>query len=182
MSKKSKESFVFYRSFFESISLLPESDQLGIYKAICDMALNETKPELSDMQLAIFKLIEPQILANNRRFKNACKGGRPKKQKETKVKPKQNQSKTKPKANDNVNANENVNEKDNVNAPAHALVSADKKPENPVDDSNTPQQVESELWRTYIDASTHRKFYSKPKNGTWIYNPSTGESKAYEGE
>ena len=107
MSKKTKESFVFYRSFFESISLLPEDDQLGIFKAICEMALNETKVELDGMQLAIYKLVEPQLLANNRRYKNACKGGRPKNQSKTKAKPKQNQSETKVKPNENDNVNEN---------------------------------------------------------------------------
>lgn len=118
MSKKSKESFIFYRSFFESVSLLPEEEQLGIYRAICDMALNETKHELDGMQLAIYKLVEPQLLANNRRYKNACKGGRPKNQSKTKKEPKRNQDVSKPKANDNDNVNDNVNgnEKENVNA------------------------------------------------------------------
>ena len=113
MSKKTKESFVFYRSFFEAISLLPEGEQLTLFKSICEMALNETKPELEGTSLAMYKLIEPQLLANNRRYKNACKGGRPKNQTETKPKPKSNQSISKPKPNENVNVNVNKNEKEN---------------------------------------------------------------------
>ena len=74
--------------------------------------------------MAIFKLIRPQVDANNKKYENGKKGGRPansaddKNQDETKPKPNDNQSETKPKRNvndnDNVNVNDNVNE--NVNA------------------------------------------------------------------
>lgn len=125
MSKKIKESFVFYRSFYESIALLPEKDQFPIYKAICELALNGESSNLEGTSLAIFKLIEPQILANNRKYNNACKGGRPKKPKqnlkETKAKPKLNQSETKAKPNENENDNVNDNEKENENAKVNDL-------------------------------------------------------------
>ena len=114
---KNKESFVFYRSFYEAIKMLPEEDRLQIYDAISELALNGNQTETTGYASVVMKLVEPQILANNRRYKNACKGGRPKNQTETKPKPKSNQTETKPKPNVNANAKEkgNENEKENGN-------------------------------------------------------------------
>ena len=112
---KNKESFVFYRSFYEAIKMLPEEDRLQIYDAISELALNGNQTETTGYASVVMKLVEPQILANNRRYKNACKGGRPKNQTETKPKPKSNQTETKPKPNVNVNVNDNENEKENGN-------------------------------------------------------------------
>ena len=58
--------------------------------------------------MALFNALKPQIDANNRKFENGKKGGRPKgNQSITKPKPNNNQSITNPKPNENVN--ENVN-------------------------------------------------------------------------
>jgi len=51
-----------------------------------------------------------------------------------------------------------------------------------LEESNTSQQAATSLWMTYMNPATGRNFMSKPKLGTWIYNPATGESKEYEGE
>lgn len=186
MSKNTKESFVFYRSFYESIALLPEEDQFPIYKAICELALNDNTSNLDGTSLAIFKLIEPQILANNRKYKNACKGGRPKKPKQnlnkTKTKPKQNQGETKTKPNENDNVNDNVNDHVNDHVNVNVNVNGVDKDNQPVDVSDTPQQVVSELWRRYLDLSTGRPFRIKPKVGAFVYDPKTEEQKEYEGE
>jgi hypothetical protein len=95
---KNKESFVFYRSFYEAIQMLPSEDRLQIYDAISELALNGNQTETTGYASVVMKLIEPQILANNRKYKSGCKGGRPK---------------TKPKPNVNVNVNVNKNEKEN---------------------------------------------------------------------
>ena len=110
---KNKESFVFYRSFYEAIQMLPSEDRLQIYDAISELALNGNQTETTGYASVVMKLIEQQILANNRKYKNACKGGRPKNQTETKPKPKSNQTETKPKPNVNVNVNVNKNENEN---------------------------------------------------------------------
>ena len=89
---KNKESFVFYRSFYEAIQMLPSEDRLQIYDAISELALNGNQTETTGYASVVMKLIEPQILANNRKYKNACKGGRPKNQTETKPKPKKSYS------------------------------------------------------------------------------------------
>lgn len=110
-----RDSFIFYRSFFESFEGLSKKDRLILFEAVCNYALNDIEPELNGIPLAIFKLLKPQLDANIRRYENGCKGGRPKK---TETKPKQNQTKTKtiPNNNDNHNLNLNDNHNHNHNA------------------------------------------------------------------
>ena len=110
-----RESFIFYKSFYESIKQLDETSQYHIYKAIMEHEFEDKEPKLNGVEKAIFVLIEPQLKANKKRYENGCKGGRPK----TETKPKQNRNKTKTKPNENenenVNENENENENNNVN-------------------------------------------------------------------
>jgi uncharacterized phage protein (TIGR02220 family) len=112
-----RESFVFYKSFFESIKELDPKDQVQIYNAIFEYEFYKTEPQLSGVCKSIFTLILPQLEANDKRYENGKKGGRPKKE-ETKTKPKNNQNKTKvePNVNDNVNVNDiNININNNIN-------------------------------------------------------------------
>ena len=111
-----RDSFIFYRSFFETIKKIPKKDRLQLVEAICNYALNDEEDSLSSLNAAIFEMVKPQIDANTKRYENGKKGGRPKKpnqnQNETKPKPNHNQSitKTKPNVNVNVNVNDNVND------------------------------------------------------------------------
>jgi len=116
-----RDSFIFYRSFFEAAKTLKMKDKLKLFEAICEYALNDTEIELSGAADGMFKLLKPQLDANTRKYENGCKGGRPKKNlNETKPKPKRNQTVSKPKRNyndnDNDNDNDNVNDNDNDNA------------------------------------------------------------------
>lgn len=113
-----RDSFIFYRSFYEAINDLPEKSQLKVYKAICEMSLNFDEIDLSGLSLTIFKLIKPQLEANNKRYINGSKGGAPKgNQNATKRQPKNNRKTTEKQPNNNVNVNdnENVNVNDNIN-------------------------------------------------------------------
>lgn len=105
-----RDSFVFYRSFAESIRELDPGIRCECYDAIVDYALDGVSPKTEGVVSAMFKAFKPQIDANNRRFENGCKGGRKPKvnQTETKPKPNNNQTKTKPEPNVNVNVNVNV--------------------------------------------------------------------------
>jgi hypothetical protein len=112
MSKK-KDSFIFYRSFFEALGDLPDENQLELFKAISNFSLNFEEPKLNGISKTIFTLIRPQLAANKAKYKNGCEGGkygwlggRPKKNK-TPKKPLKN-----PKLTPNVNENENENEKE----------------------------------------------------------------------
>lgn len=75
------ESFVFYRSFRESIKVLKTKEQLITLLAICDYALYGIEPDLSGAPHAIFTVAKPSIDANRVKRENGKKGGRPKKSK-----------------------------------------------------------------------------------------------------
>ena len=108
-----RDSFVFYRSFYDAIKDLPRDVQGEIYTAIMEYSLYGKETEnLKPIAHSVFTLMKPQIDVNNKRFENGKKGGRPKSgnepdgnQEETKEKPSNNQSETKskPNVNDNVN-------------------------------------------------------------------------------
>lgn len=135
-----RDSFVIYKSFYEAIKDLPDEDRLVLMDAIMEYGLYGVEPQnLSPVQKCIFTLVKPQMDANNRKYENGKKGGRPPKAKqnqdgveskpvvtekatadepqenqtETKIKPNQNQTKTKPKPNVNDNVNDNDNEEKN---------------------------------------------------------------------
>lgn len=109
-----RDSIVFYRSFFEAICTLPDEEQLKAYRYIVEYGLYGNKPEGNTASYGMFLMAKPQIDANNRRFQNGTKGGRPKTEPEpdtnqtiTEEKPKYNQAITEPEPNENVNVKEN---------------------------------------------------------------------------
>ena len=111
-----RDSLVFYRSFYEAIKDLPAEQYKQCMDVIMRYALDGSEPTVGGIAYSIFTLVKPQIDANNKRFENGKKGGRPSKSienteatevMETKEKPKRNQTKTKVKPNVNVNVNEN---------------------------------------------------------------------------
>lgn len=102
-----RDSFIFYRSFYEAISELPKENQADSYNAIMRYALDQEEIELKGISKAIFSLVKPQLDANYKKYENG-------KQKKSKTEAKQKQTKSKKVT--NVNENENVNVNDNVNA------------------------------------------------------------------
>lgn len=131
-------SFVFYGSFYEAISVLPTENQAHIYDAIFKFAFENIEVELEGVELAVFLLIKPQLIANRARYENGCKGGRPRKENQneteseagnkqigteydrdfnqikTETEPKNNLTETKSKPNENDNENVNDNKKENT--------------------------------------------------------------------
>ncbi len=82
-----RDSFVFYRSFFEAISLMPQEIQAEVYPALVEYALNGKYPkQLSDIARGVFILVKPNIDASVTRYENGKKfgklGGRPTTKKE----------------------------------------------------------------------------------------------------
>lgn len=110
-----RDSFVFYRGFYEALAGIAPEEKAAAYDAICEYALNGQLPDKDGVVGMYVKMAKPQIDANNRRYENGRRGGRPKNQTETKPKPKANQTVTKPEPNVNVNVNENVNVNVNEN-------------------------------------------------------------------
>ncbi len=122
-----RDTFAFYRSFYEAILELDEKQQLEMYKVIIEYALNDTEPELTGFKSVVFKLIKPQIDSAAARYDRCVEngkkgaefgkyGGRPT-NKKPQENPKHNPNETPRKPlNENVNVNVNVNENvdDNV--------------------------------------------------------------------
>ena len=131
-----RDSFIFYRSFWEALKQCPSDVRLRLYDAIADYALNFNKPEgLEGVAAIVFPLIEPQITANNKRYINGCRGGEygklggapkgnqnaakatpNKPQNNPKEQPKQPRNNPKTTPNENVNVNENVNDNESIKA------------------------------------------------------------------
>lgn len=106
-----RDSVVFYRSFYDAIKNIPEADQLKVYTAIMEYAMNDEQPEIDGIALAIFLLVKPQIDANNKRYENGKKAKVKQAVSKSEASCKQNTSKSEA----NVNVNVNENEKENVN-------------------------------------------------------------------
>ena len=111
-----KESFVFYRSFYEAIETLEEKLQLELYKAIANYCLNQVDPKFEGLIKSYWILIVPQLKANYNKSEAGAMGreygilgGRPKKNPLGVIKknPLGVNAKT-PNVNVNVNDNENV--------------------------------------------------------------------------
>ena len=98
------------------MSDLSDTDKLIMYEAITDYSLDMKEPELTGFPKALFSLIRPFLDANTQRWKNGCKGGAPKGNKNnrfskstTEVQPKVNQSTTEVQANKDKNVNKDKN-------------------------------------------------------------------------
>ena len=101
-----RDSFIFYRSFFECTKPLPPEQKAQLFDAICEYALNQKESELEAIPEAMFGLIKPQLEANIKKYLNGIKP----KQKQNRSKPeaKKEQPKSKPEGNVNDNVNDNV--------------------------------------------------------------------------
>ena len=77
------DGFVFYSSFYDAIQELSDADRLAVYDAICKYALTGETDDLDGIPSLVFKLVKPQLDANNKRRENAQKGGRPSNKKPT---------------------------------------------------------------------------------------------------
>lgn len=128
-------SVIFYDSFFNALDEIEEPESYReVVRAIRDYALLDKEPQIeSSIGRAIFKSIRPQLDANNARYENSFKGGRPRKKPmvsdiiENK-KPMVFIDAENQKANVNVNDNENVNVNDNDNEYVNENVYEDIKP------------------------------------------------------
>ena len=149
-----RESFIFYKSFYESIKELDPIDQAQIYNAIFKYQFEGEEIELKGVCKSIFTLIIPQLEANNKRYLNGLKGGAPKgNQNANKKQPKNNLDLTKkqPNENDNVNDNENVNDNANDNDNIYDYIQENfGRTLAPVDYEKISEWEDSELTRYAI--------------------------------
>ena len=99
-----RDSFIFYRSFYNASKCLKANEKAQLFDAICSYALDEKIEQLDGTAFGMFQLVKPQLDANRKRFQNGCV----KKQNASKMQAKQKQNESKTEA--NVNVNKNVNE------------------------------------------------------------------------
>ena len=97
-----RESFIFYKSYYDSIKELKGTEQLKLYNAIFQFQFENEEIELKGVCKSVFNLIRPLLSANNQRYLNGKKGGRPKNENETEKKPENNLNESKKKANEKV--------------------------------------------------------------------------------
>jgi len=186
-----KDSFVFYRSFYESIGNLDKDIQLEIYNAICEYSLNDKNPELSPIATAIFTLIKPNIDNATKRYnasvENGKKGGRPKKNENLKKpnenlkKPNNNLDETQDKPNENLNVyvyvDEDVDDNDNLYVDEDEDVNIDEDIKKANILSSQPKDEEilksefNELWKLYPKKVGKEKSFTKYKK----YRTSKGD-------
>ena len=127
---KLRDSVVFYRSFADAIKTLQEEEQLAALWGVIEYGLDEKIPDGNGVATAIYLMAKPQIDANNKRYQNGAKGGRPR----TKQEPNDNQTITKQEPNDNQTITKQE-PKENVNVNVKEKVNDNKKPSAPDDES-----------------------------------------------
>jgi hypothetical protein len=122
-----RDSCIFYRSFFEALKDLPPETRANLYDAIFEYSLNGTEIELSGIEVTIFRLVKPQLDANNKRFENGCKPKNKQTGSKTEAKDKQTGSEIEANVNVNENDNENVNPNANENSKTDVRTDNDTK-------------------------------------------------------
>ena len=115
-SQNKRDSFIFYRSFYDASKCLKTEEKAQLFDAICSYALDEKVEQLDGTAYGMFQLVKPQLDANRKRFNNGCI----KKQKGSKSEAKAKQTKSKIEANVNVNVNPNVNENLNLESKSNS--------------------------------------------------------------
>ena len=135
-----RDSFVFYRSFYEALQNVPKKYRSEVYEAVFTYVFEASEPSISGVSRALWELIRPQLDASQKRYENSMKGaeygkkgaeygklgGRPKKEKTPLKgdieKPPKREKDQNPL---NVNVNENVNDNENVNVNVSGSDNAD---------------------------------------------------------
>ena len=176
---------IFYRSFYECISELPETNQLEIYRAIFELSLNENRIELTGLNKTIFTLIEPQITANIQRFKNGSKPKEKRNGSEIEAKPKRVKSEIEANKNKNKNKNnnENINEKNKKNFQPPTI---DEVKQWFIEQGSSAEQG-IKAWNYYndgnwIDAKGQpvKNWRQKMRGGRWLETQAQPQTQKYQ--
>ena len=102
-----------------SIQHLDPVEQLELFQAIVQYGLDQHEPEMSRYVRAVWESIKPQLDANQRKYENGCKGGKPKANHPVTT--------TEPPHNLMSNDNGNDNEKENDNAKEEGVMAKPKR-------------------------------------------------------
>ena len=154
MSQEIRDTFIFYRSFYEMAKEMSDAERLTFYDAICEYALNFKEVELKGIAKICFIGAKPNISANTKRYQNGklgaehgIKGGRPKTPKKPQNNPNgdfENNPKITPNKNKNVNNNKDLECKSELEIEI------------------IPNFIEAELWNGFLEMRIKAK--AKPTN------------------
>lgn len=116
---KIREAFTFYRSFRDAVEMTNREEQLVLYKAIADYALDGIEPDVSTLGVLgqlCWTAISPNIRSGRRNYINGCNGGAPEGNCNAKKQPENNPNSTGKQpgqtSTKNKNRNKNKNEND----------------------------------------------------------------------
>ena len=147
-----RDSFIFYRSFYEATQYLEKEQKADLFDAIANYALNQEQVKLDNICSALFSLIKPQLDANYSKYLNG-------KKKAKKSKPVAKISKPLTNVNVNVNDNVNVNVNDIYMSFAHLRLSTTEF--NKLLETYTKDQIDYMIGQI--------KNYKKNKNYSSLY-------------
>ena len=119
-----RDGFVFYKNWAKALDILPPEEYKETLKAIFSYAMEDIEPDIDGFGASLFEMAKPVIDANNKRYADGKKGGRPPKkdslEKEKSVVSENenhrlSKEKPKEKEKDKEKVKEKVKEKDKVN-------------------------------------------------------------------
>ena len=113
-----KNSFIFYRTYYDAIQKLPKAKRLGFFDALCKYALDDETPDFKDPTLDImFGLMKGNLDSCDKRYltsvENGKKGGAPKGNQNARKQPKKSTQNNLNQPKNNLNYNKNVDDNDN---------------------------------------------------------------------
>lgn len=160
MSEKIRDSFIFYRSFYQSAKKLPKEDKAELFDAICSYALDGELVELSVVPEAIFTVIKPNLDANRRKWENGCK----EKKKPSEVEAIEEQEISKDEANDKqtiskAQGNVDVNVYANVDEECKLKSKSESKrfTSPTLQEITIPDFIDASLWNSFLEMRVSKK-------------------------
>ncbi len=139
---KKRDTFIFYRSIFESAQVLPSDERLTFYEAVMKYSMDFEEPVLDGVAAALFILLKPTLSKSNTQFINGSK-------------PKRKPTRSQNEANPKPNANNKDKDKDKEEDKDKAFKKNKQKKKN---DFTYPFGYEN-IWQVWED---YRKEINKP--------------------
>lgn len=147
MENNTRESMIFYSSFYKSTRKLPTKIKISLYDAIFDYSFAFIDPNFSDdsIEFTVWSLIKPQLDANRKKYINGCKAKQ--KQSDSKNEATDDQAESKCETNDNVECR-----MDNVNVECRM--------DNDNKEKNKSKKIDK---RSYVSLFENNNWFNKVK-------------------
>lgn len=167
-----RAGFTFYRSFRDAIDRIAPEEQLSLYKAIANYALDGTLPDVDSMGSSsslCWMMIQPILQSGLTKYLNGKLGGAPKGNTnalKNKLKSTKKQATNKLQTS-NINENENENEKKEKYSKEKSAVSPRRTHALVADNPPTAEEVIAYFVANGQNAETGRRAYEYYAAGGW---------------